>query len=522
MKKNLKLLIIIGSALIIVVAALLLLLFWPSDNTTNLSDDIDEGTDISVASNDEGVLEAVVVTTPEGEIDNNSYGTLIDYIPAKIKQIDVENESGTYTVTSYTPTTTKVNDDGEEETVTDSTVYTLVGYEKFDLATGIPESIANDAASLEFTKVAKLDCQNLSEFGLDAPRSTVHIKYTDGSKAVVKVGSVAPAGAGVYVLFGDSNDVYLVAEDSVDGFLVNLLDMFDKNINTAAESDDNAKFSSITISGSNFPDTIVMEQNSDETVSAYYKLTSPSNVFVSVLEGSLVTGGIRGLYAEEVVCVNPSASQLEKFGLKTPYAEIKAVYPDVTVNLIASKPASDNLVYLMSKGGNVVYTIKADKVPWVTTSYDELLSEYVICPTSSALTGVKVNDGSNTYNFTVETKSTTVTDDDGEESTKTTTTAYYGDKELDLTNFEYMCQEFVSLTRNDVVTNSPSGSVVMTIEYSYSTDRSNDVVTIYDDGGSDEYLAALNGGSVGHVSKATVNKIKAFPAKVAKDESITG
>ena len=85
-----------------------------------------------------------------------------------------------------------------------------------------------------------------------------------------------------------------------------------------------------------------------------------------------------------------------------------------------------------------------------------------------------------------------------------------------------MCQKLMELTRNDVVTATPSGPVVMSFEYGYSTDRANDVVTIYNDGKVDEYLAVLNGKTVGHVSKATVDKIKAFPAKVAKDEKITG
>ena len=522
MKKNLKLILIIGGALIIAVAALLLLLFLPKENKENPLDNIDPGTNISVATSDEGMLEAVVETTPQGELENNSYGTLIDSTPMKIKQVDVENEYGSFTVTSYTPTITETNEDGEEETKTDTTVYTLVGFEDFTLATGIPDKVANDAATLEFTKVANVKGENLSDYGLDKPRATATIQYTDGSKAVVKVGSVAPSEKGVYVAFGSTDTVYLVDEGEVDGYLVNLLEFFDPNINKAPDNENNARFSKITISGSNFPKEIVMVQNNSDTVSAYYKLTAPENVFVNVTEGSKITGGIRGLYAEEVVCVNPTDAQLEQYGLKTPYAKIKAEYPDTTVNLMASKPDSDGMVCLMTGGGKLIYKIKSDKVAWAVTSYDALMSEYVIYPKSDVITSLKVNDGANSYSFTVKTETKKTTDDDGNETSETIKTAFYGSKNLTLSNFEVMCQKLTELTRNDVVTATPSGPVVMSFEYGYSTDRANDVVTIYNDGKVDEYLAVLNGKSVGHVSKATVDKIKTYPAKVAKDEKITG
>lgn len=518
MKKNTKAIIGISIALVVLVGVLLLLIFWPKEKT-DPNAAIDKGTDLSVATNDEGLFEAQVNTNDKGEIENNSYGTLLSLIPAKIKQIDVENTSGTYTITSKTPTTTTTNEDGEEVTTTDATVYTLVGFEKMNLATGIPDAVANDAAKLDFTKVAVLNAKDPAEYGLDKPRSTVKVAYTDGTSAIIKVGNVAPAAAGVYISFGTSNTVYLVEEDSVDGFLYSFLDMFDKNINTAAETQDKAVFTSIKIAGSNFPKTIVLENNNDTANTAYYKLTSPKERFVSVSEGSLVTGGIRGLYATAVVCVNPSEKQLSQYGLATPYATVEAAYPDVTVKLLASKPDGDDNVYLMEKGGKVIYQISAAKVPWVTTSYDELVSEYVLCPASSALSGVKINDGSKTYDFVVNTTSKKVTDDDGNETTESTTVVTYDKKELTLSNFEKYCQDIVSITRKDITETTVGGTPALTITYSYSTGRSDDTVKFYKTG--EQYLATVNGDAIGHVAAASVETAISNAAKVAQDKTIS-
>ena len=46
--------------------------------------DSDEGVKMSVTTDKDGVHQAQIQTNDKGEIDNNSYGTLLDYIPAKI------------------------------------------------------------------------------------------------------------------------------------------------------------------------------------------------------------------------------------------------------------------------------------------------------------------------------------------------------------------------------------------------------------------------------------------------------
>lgn len=511
--KNKKKLIIISSVVaLLLVGVMLLLIFLPKGNENeDLTDTIDHGTDMSLSTDESGVHQAQVKTNEKGEIENNSYGTLIEYVPAQIKTIHVENKSGTMDIKSETP----VNDNGE----TEATVYTLVGYEDFELQTGVPDSIANDAAKLEFLSVVSVDGKKASECGLDDPRATVTVEYTDDTKSVIIVGGDAPQSVGTYVKFGTSDTIYLVATEAVDSFTKGVNDMFSVTVNDTPTDSNNLQYSKISLSGTNFPKEIVFEPNSDSTKNAAScVLVSPDKWYASETGTSSVTGAIRGLLAESVVMVNPSGNQLSELGLTKPYARLEAVYPDETIKLLASAPDSEGKVNFMVEGENIVYKYVADKLPWVTISYDDMVTEYVLHSNISAVSELVVNNGSATYNFALSTKETTTTDDDGNESTTTTTAVKYGDKEINSGYFSTYFQNITLLERSDLSDAKASGNAVLTVEFKY-TDGSTDKVEFVSTGSS-TYLAVVNGKTLGNVHKTNVDKICEQTKLVADNKDV--
>lgn len=512
MKKNVKLLIIIAIAAVVLVGVMLLLIFLPKagDNADPM-DSIDKGIDMSTSVDENGMHQAKINTNDKGEIENNSYGTLLEYVPAKISTINVENTSGTMEIKSETP----VDNDGK----TEKTVYTLVGFEDFSLQAGFPDAIANDAAALDFSKVISLDGAKASECGFDSPKATVLVTYTDNTKAKIIVGGDAPSSAGTYVKFGTSDTIYLVGSDAVDSFSYSLTDMFSKAINDVASNTDNSQYSKITLSGKSFPQSVVLEPNNDGKNSATTVITSPKKTYANEDASSKVSGAIRGLFAESVKMVNPSDAQLKELGLSDPYAAIEAVYPDTTVSLIASKPDSSGKVNIMPKGGKVVYTMASANLPWVDMSYEKLTSEYVLHPLMSAVSTLTINNGSDTYTFDISTKETTTTNEDGEESTSTTTTVVYKDNELNSSYFSTFFQNLTLLTKSDTTADKPSGNAVFTAEYKYS-DGSTDTVKFYNADGN-KYLAEVNGESVGHLYKTNPSKLIEQVKTVANNKEVT-
>lgn len=509
MKKNTKILAIVIVAAVLLTGLMLLLIFMPNGSEDGTAT-VDEGISMITTTDEDGVHQAQINTNEKGEIDNNSYGTLIEYVPADIATIHIENTKGTLDVISETP----VNEDG----TTEATVYKIKGYEDKELQSGVPDSIANDAAQIEFTEVVTLEKDKASEYGFDKPRSTVTVTYTDDTKAVIYIGDNAPQSAGTYVKFGDGDAIYFVTTDAVDSFDYGLTDLMSLTINSSADSG-NSQASSITISGSNFPNEIQLVPNDGVKSSASYVMKKPVERYANEVESSNVEGAIRGLYAESVKMVNPSSSQLSELGLSNPYAEIKAVYPDVTVDIIASKPDGEGKVCLMEKGGDVVYVMASANLPWVTTSYESLVNEYVLYPKMTALSSVSINDGSKTYDFKLSTKETTTTDDGGEESTSTTTTVQYGKDEIDISYFSTLFQNIALTELADSDEESASGSPVLSVTYTYSTDGSSDKVEFYETG-NNRYVAKVNGTSVGHAHKSGINKIIKQVSTVASNKQV--
>lgn len=510
MKKNVKILIIVSVAAVLLVGLMLLLIFLPKDGSKDGAT-YDEGISMSTSTDENGVHQASINTDKNGNIENNSYGTLIDYVPADISLIHVENDLGTLEVTSYTPTDSK----GES----DATVYTIKGYEDFDLQPGIADSIANQTASLDFSKVMTLDKSKSSDYGFDKPRATVTVTYTDKTKAVIILGGEAPQGTGAYVKFGSSDTIYLVSVDSVSAYLYGINDYISLTINDSASNEDNGKASSITLSGSNFPDTIVLKPNNDGKNSASYVMTQPNNIYANENESSLVEGAIRGLYAESVKMVNPSSSQLSSLGLSSPYAEVSAVYPDTSVNILSSKPDGEGKVYVMEKGGKVVYVMASSNLPWVTTSYEKLVSEYVLNPKMNALSGMSVNDGKKTYDYTLSSKDVTTTDNNGNETTSTTTTVKCENKEIELSYFSTFYQNITLTELADAKTENISGNPVFSVTYKYSADGSSDSVSFYSASNS-RYLAVVNGKAIGHVYPAGINKLIKQAEQIASNKQV--
>ena len=510
MKKNTKIFIVVAVAAVLLVGLMLLLIFLPKGDSEG-SATYDEGVKMSVSTDSNGVHQATIITDENGNIENNSYGTLVEYDTNKISTIHIENSKGTLDITSYTPK----NEKGE----TDATVYTIKGYEDFELQGGIADTIASSAAQLEFSKVITLEKDKASEYGFDKPRSTVTITYEDKTKAVVYVGDDAPQSAGTYIKFGDGDAVYLVETDAVSAFDYGLTDLMSLTINDSATDSDNSHASSIKLSGSNFGSEIELVPNNDGKNSASYRITKPNEGYASESESSLVEGAIRGLYAESVKMVNPSSNQLSELGLSTPYAEVKAVYPDITVDVISSKPDGDGKVYIMEKGGKVVYVMASANLPWVTTSYEKLVSEYVLSPKMTSLSQVSISDGKKTYDFDLSSKEVTSTDNEGSETTTTQTSVKCNDKEIELSYFSTLFQNisYTELADND--SESAGGTPVLTITYTYSSDKSSDTVSFYETG-ANRYVASVNGKSAGHVHKSNINKAVKQIADVAANKQV--
>ncbi len=501
---------------VVLAAVLLTLIFFPKEEKKH---ELTDPASISRKVNDKKVWQADVKTDKDGKIKTNGSGSLLELIPADIKKIVLENDNGTLTITSRTPTvkTDETDPDtGKQVEKTEATVYKIVGFEDFTLRNDRAAEIANLCSTLSFSSVSCEDATDkLADFGMDKPRAVATVTYNDNTKSIITLGADAPQNLGSYVMFGDEKTVYLCDKESLSLLLYGINDMIDLNINENASDTENNTLSSATISGAAFGDKITLVPYNGDEINADYVLTSPAESFADNAEASLISGGIRGLYADSVRAVNPSEKQLGELGLSEPYAEISAEYPDQTFELLAAKPDGDGNCLIMKKGGNVVYSISSEKAAWVNTSYEKLLASNVLEAKLASVSELTV-DG---YTFTVTTVEKNTADENGEVSTLKQTSTSYGGKALDEGNFELLFNNISLMPKSDKLADAPSGSADLTVTYSYSTDRSDDVLKFYKTG--DKHTVTVNGVTAGTVNSTYIGKLKAQAKSVSKDDSIT-
>lgn len=510
-----KTLIIAICVLVVLAGVLLALLFIPKGDEKN---EIIDGSASVTTQPDKNKVWQAEVKTKDGKIEKNGSGELLSFIPADIKTVKLENDKGTTVITSYTPTKkTKETDPetGKAVEKTEKTQYTVKGFEKYDLQSGEPDEIASACSKLEFKSVSCVDVSGKkADFGFDKPRSVANVTYDDGTKSVIKVGTKAPQNLGTYVMFGSGNAVFLCDTETVDHLLYGINDLVSLTINEAAEDTEKSEFKTVTLSGKNFPKTVVLEPNRDNEIQNDYVITSPDKCFADNSEASNISGGIRGLFADKVMAVNPNASVLSELGLTNPQAEIKAVYPDETINFIASKPDSKGNCNIMKKSGNIVYKISADKIAWVNSSYEKLMSETVLEVDLKTVRNLKVEN----YSFDVTTKTIKTTDDNGEENSTTKTTTKYNGKKIDEGNFETFFSNLTLLKKSDKIAKAPSGNPYLTVIYSYSSERGDDVLKFYKSGSN--YIVTYNGVLNGTVSATYVEKLKTQAKDVSKGNEV--
>lgn len=510
-----KTLIIAICVLVVLAGVLLALLFIPkSEDKTDTSDGF-----ASVSTKlDKNRTWQAVVKTKDGKIVENGSGELLKLVPADIKTVKLENDKGTTVITSYTPTKkTKETDPktGKAVEKTEQTQYTVKGFEDYDLQSGEPDEIASACSKLSFNSVSCADADGkLADFGFDKPRSVASVTYDDGTKSIIKVGAKAPQNLGTYVMFGSGSAVFLCDTETVNHLLYGINDLVSLTINEAAEDTEKSEFKTVTLSGKSFPKTVVLEPNTDNEINNDYVIASPDKCYADNTEASNISGGIRGLMADKVIAVNPNASRMSELGLANPQAEIKAVYSDETINFIASKPDSKNNCYIMEKDGNIVYQISADKVAWVNSSYEKLLSETVLEVDLKTVKKLKVEN----YSFDITTKTIKTTDDKGEETSTTKTTTQYNGKKIDEGNFETLFSNLTLLKKSDKIAKTPSGNPYLTVTYSYSSGRADDVLKFYKNG--TKYIVTYNGALNGTVSAAYVEKLKDQAKDVSKGDEV--
>lgn len=231
-----------------------------------------------------------------------------------MKQIDIQNEDGNYTI-RYDDTTR---------------LYHIVGYEDIHLDTELLLTLRTHAETIEATEQIK-DASNLAAFGLDKPQATATITYTDDSTARLFLGNTTPSESGYYGQLEGTEGVYIFEADTVSLFRFRSTAFVHTALSAppSVKADDkNGKplLKEVTFSGTAHPVPLVMRRSyyndSEELTYFSYIITAPYTRCTTDAVSNAM-GQVQAIMADQALVLHPTEADKEKMGFNNPLIDIK-------------------------------------------------------------------------------------------------------------------------------------------------------------------------------------------------------
>lgn len=480
MKKQIKIIIAAGIVLLLLVGAIIFLLTLPD-----------------------------VQSDTVGETSTGA-ATLISKSSKNIEQITVDNGGGKYTLLLYDVVVENSDESSSESSGSSSStessstalIFTMQEHDQYILDQDKTDALAYVCANLAATRTINSKGKEDSEYGLDSPRATVKVRFSDGSEKTVEVGNDAPGDEGTYVRMDNASTIYLVDTDSISAMLIEMLQMFDKTVIDELSDGDN--LTSMNVSGSGRKTPLTLENSALSTLSAFY-MSSPSRAACDgdAIE-TLCDSSIFPLVADSVVKIDVTESDVEKYGLSDPYYILDILTEQRESRIIVSEPDDNNNCYIMEDGGKAVYKIASDEIGFMSSDGSDYVTSSVIYPSEPKLkSAVFTYDGTkNEYTLTHK----TIINEDEKEIISTT--VHLAGNKIAENRFETLLRNISTLTRSSKAPKADENAEpIFTAEFVYENDKGTDTLKLFEK--DDKAVIVLNNVSVGTTDLETAKTLAA-------------
>jgi len=408
---------------------------------------------------------------------------------------------------SQTPTTEEKNAAREEDitladrtrqeitavrVVTTQGEYTAenVGEGSFEISDleGIPvnatqlDLLLDCAAAPKASRVVEEAPSDLTKFGLDVPVARVEVSYSQGDPLILLLGSDAPHSAGVYCKREGDAAVYLMDTARAQELSQPLNQLVDRVLGENIPTNEVGR---VTLSGSGFPQDIVLEPTTEESsVQKYgaetHRMTEPKDRAADSDAVSDIITTAMGLTAAEAAVLNPTSEEMAETGLEKPAAILTMEYGEgETLTLRAGDTDEDGMVWVMKDGVPVLYRVTLDSCPWVTASYETLASRQLVSPSLEELSEISVTTAGEGFTFLIS----------GEEGDVQVSC---NGQELDPEAFQEYFQSIIAMKGEAFTQQRPGGSPEVTLTYTYRDVSKNPTVIQLTPNG-EGYLVTVNG-----------------------------
>ena len=473
-----------------------------------------------IAASLAGVLVFLNATDKEGKKDESSSAAdtassagemehyyVLDRDSAEILSVTAENEAGGFTLDK--PASGKSSWTIEEITTVNQNK-TLI------------EDVIDKCGSLEASKIAEENAEDISKYGLDSPRAAFTVSYSDGSSKKVLVGDIAPDTKYSYIKTEDSPTVYMMLNIRLSDMLKGAKDYADLMLIAKPATDSEwPEYGKETITRSDWDYQVVFENDPKEIegMLSSQVISEPIFAYLNITGSSAVTHGMWGLSAGSCEAVAPSEEQLKEYGIDAPKCTVKLKGEDYDYTLKIGNEAYDPdvpegdtpqlLGYYCTLDGvtgcNAVYVIPQASLPWVDFKIEDVISNLMTSNYLVDLAQMSVEiDGKETVYEMTTNGGSQDTDENGKAADVTAVSV--NGKDIDVYEYKSLYQYIMTCPTNELCFDDPEGDPQVIIKQTRK-DGGEDVIEIYKDTAR-RYIVKLNGRTSFRIQSTWVDSLK--------------
>ena len=360
-------------------------------------------------------------------------------------------------------------------------------------------SLADCAATLKSFDTVEENAEDLSKYGFDEPTSKFTVTFEDGESRTFIVGDMLPGSDRYYYLHEEgSNTVYEVLTTYLQYMCQSKEDFVTKVLIAQPGQDSYPDYGTLTVKRKDQDYKVVIKNDDKDeggAVSAQI-MTEPVYGYLNISNSTEYTHGMWGLTASTAAVIKPGKDDIKKYGLDDPYATVtlKGDEYDYKLTIGDSINAVDengneltaiDSYYCMVEGVeglDCIFIIKAEELPWVTKTPENILSSLMTFNYIKDVGEVKITKGDSVDDIkvTYDTEAEDVKD------------AQMNGKTLDVPSFKTFYEFLLTCPTSELCFDEPADSKsIMKIEV-IRHDGGGDTLEFFEDTGR-RYIVKLNG-----------------------------
>ncbi len=462
-----------------------------------------------------------LIPKPEDDTTENTDETVevISIEHEKVKSVKIDRGSSL----SVYNTTLKEEEGTESGEKTTSVTWTIEGVDPSLTETTSISRVMDTVLALKANR--KIEKEDGADYGFAAPTYTVTVTGYDAADSVtLTVGKETPTSSGYYATT-DGETIVLLDSADVEDFATPDTEMAVSEIVAAAAKNDGnadyfeeetfARVDYIALSGKNYPQYIRFEMNDMEDISAYmsYVMTAPSRRFADMEKVTeLFNIAANGLSSASAYCLNPTAAELQSFGLTSPDVALEIKYGGTKILLKAALQQDGSYAVIAEGGKNIIFKVDAASLGFATYKLEDFASDTVFIEMITELSSLTLATPDKTYTFGIRNVKAENEDEDD------VLTVTYGDKTLTTENFQNYYQYLVGTELNEIASEKTAGTPALTLTAVRNSGTKTTVKFIKH---SDRrYYVEVDGEPMGYISSSYMDKILNYLDDVAEDKTV--